>query len=372
MKHEKIFVTRPYLPELSEFIPELEKVWDSQWITNNGQLHQELEQRLCEFLDVPYISLFTNGTLALITALQVSDLEGEVITTPYSFVATTQALIWNNLTPVFCDVRENDCNIDPGLIEKYITPKTSAILPVHVYGYPCNVKEIQRIADENNLKVIYDGAHAFGASYKGKSLLSFGDLSILSFHATKVYNTFEGGAIISHDKDTKDRIDQIKNFGYDDTMDVVVEQGYNAKMNEVQSAMGLLQLRKFKENTLKRSKIDLKYRELLKDVKGISIPELDIDLDYNYAYFPIFIDEVDYAIDRNMLLEILQSKNIYARKYFYPLISNFKPYNHYKTSVIDNLPVANRIADEVLCLPIYPELAMEDVERICEIIRNKA
>ena len=366
-----IYVTEPVLPDLQEFIPYLEQIWKSKIITNNGPFHQQLEKELAEFLGVPYISLFANGTLGLVTALQVLRITDEVITTPYSFVATTNSLWWNNIKPVFVDIEPDFCNLDPEKIEAAITPKTTAIMPVHVYGNPCNVERIQEIADIYGLKVIYDAAHAFGNKYKGQSVLNFGDLSIVSFHATKVFNTFEGGAIISHDEKTKKRIDYLKNFGFANET-TVTSPGINSKMNEMQAAFGLLQLKNHDKNILKRKNIAEVYKKELMDIEGVTIlneyPGIE---NYNHAYFPIFIDEQKYGISRDELYFHLRDHNIFGRRYFYPLISEFSTYRGLDSSKPENLPIANSIAKQVICLPMYPALNTKDVIQISKIIKLK-
>jgi dTDP-4-amino-4,6-dideoxygalactose transaminase len=366
---KKIFVTQPNLPPLDEFNEYLKKIWDNKILTNNGEFHQELERELCKYLGVKYISLFSNGTLALITALQTLKITGEVITTPYSFVATTHSLWWNNIKPVFVDIDPNDFNIDPDKIEAAITPKTTAILPVHVYGNPCNVDRIQKIADTYGLKVMYDAAHAFGVKINGNSVLNFGDLSILSFHATKVYSTIEGGAIICHDEKTKQRIDYLKNFGFADEI-TVVAPGINAKMNEVQAAFGLLQLNYVDDAIEKRKVIANIYRQQLKDVKGITFMEARKEGDHVDSYFPILIDKIKYGKDRDYVYEELKKHSIFARRYFYPLISQFPTYKGLDSARPENLPVAEMIAKQVLCLPIFPDLSATEVENICSILKN--
>jgi dTDP-4-amino-4,6-dideoxygalactose transaminase len=362
-----IYVTQPSLPDLEEFIPYLREIWDNKILTNNGPMHKQLEKELAEFLGVPFISLFANGTLALVTALQALRITGEVITTPYSFVATTHSLWWNNIKPVFVDIESKFGNIDPDKIEAAITPKTTAIMPVHVYGNPCYVEKIQKIADIYGLKLIYDAAHAFGVEYKGGSILNYGDLSILSFHATKVFNTFEGGAIISHDSATKKRIDYLKNFGFAGET-TIMAPGINSKMNEVQAAMGLLQLKSFDENIKKRKVVAETYRELLKDIKGISMLSEPEDTVSNYAYFPIFVNEIEYGMSRDALYEKMKQNNIFGRRYFYPLISEFSMYKGLESSSHKNLPVAHKIANEVICLPIYSELEIKEVKEIVNIL----
>jgi dTDP-4-amino-4,6-dideoxygalactose transaminase len=364
-----IYVTQPSLPDLEEFIPYLREIWDNKILTNNGPMHKELEKVLAEFLGVPYISLFANGTLALVTALQALRITGEVITTPYSFVATTHSLWWNNIKPVFVDIEPKFGNLDPEKIEAAITPKTTAIMPVHVYGNPCYVEKIQKIADVYGLRLIYDAAHAFGVKYKGGSILNYGDLSILSFHATKVFNTFEGGAIISHDSATKQRIDYLKNFGFAGET-TIMAPGINSKMNEVQAAMGLLQLKSFDESIVKRKVVADTYRELLKDIKGISMLPEPADTISNYAYFPIFVNEKEYGMSRDALYEKMKQNNIYGRRYFYPLISEFSMYKSLESSAKNNLPVAHKMANEVICLPIYSELDIKDIKEVANILRT--
>jgi dTDP-4-amino-4,6-dideoxygalactose transaminase len=367
-KNNPIYVTQPSLPDLKEFIPFLEQIWENKILTNNGPFHQELEKQLAEFLAVPYISLFANGTLALVTALQVLRITGEVITTPYSFVATSHSLLWNNIKPVFVDVEPQFCNLDPEKIESAITPKTTAILPVHVYGNPCKVERIQEIADIYGLKVIYDAAHAFGVTYNGQNICNYGDLSILSFHATKVFNTMEGGAIICHDKATKKRIDYLKNFGFAGETKVMAP-GINSKMNEMQAALGLLQLKHYNNNIEKRNAIVKTYKQELKKINGISFLAEAEKTKSNYAYFPIFINEKEYGQSRDQLYERLKQKGIYGRRYFYPLISEFPMYKGLDSSNPDNLREAKKIAERVICLPIYPALSLNQVKLITSQIR---
>lgn len=364
-----IFVTQPSLPDLKEFIPYLEQIWDNKILTNNGPFHQQLEKELANFLGVPYISLFVNGTLALVTALQVLRITGEVITTPYSFVATTHSLWWNNIKPVFVDIEPDFCNIDPEKIEAAITPRTTAILPVHVYGNPCKVERIQEIADIYGLKVIYDAAHTFGVNYNGQSICNYGDLSILSFHATKVFNTMEGGAIVCHDAATKKRIDYLKNFGFAGET-TIMAPGINSKMNEMQAGLGLVQLKHYSANTKKRKAIAEIYRNELVDIDGISLltnPELT---DTNHAYFPIFVDEKIFGISRDQLYEKLKENNIFGRRYFYPLISEFSMYKSLDSAKPENLPVATKMANKVICLPIYPNLELDSLSYICNVIKS--
>ena len=363
---EPIYVTQPYLPPLEEFIPYLESIWDSKKLTNGGPFHKQLEQALCEYLGVEYLSLFTNGTLALVTALQTLRITGEVITTPYSFVATAHSLLWNNIEPVFVDIDPNTCNLDPKKIEQAITPRTTAILPVHCYGRPCDVEAIERIADIYGLKVIYDAAHAFGVSYKNQSVLRHGDLSILSFHSTKVFNTFEGGAIVSQDAKTKQRIDYLKNFGFADEV-TVTAAGINGKMSEINAAFGLLQLKHIDAALNRRSQIEARYRQALKGVKGLSLFELSPDAQMNSSYFAILVDQ-DYPLSRDALYEKLREYGVFSRRYFYPLISDMPMYRGYPSARSDNLPNAKRIADQVLCLPIYPNLTDTQLEMILSML----
>ncbi len=366
---KKITVTSPLLPDLNEFGSLLQDIWNSKWLTNNGDYHKKLEQELCDYLGVKYISLFSNGTLALITALQALQIKGEVITTPYSFVATTHSLWWHGLKPVFVDIDPISCNISPDKIEAAITPETTAILPVHVYGTPCDTKRIQAIADKHNLKIIYDAAHTFGVTQNGESLLNFGDLSILSFHATKVYSTIEGGAIICHDEKMKHRIDNLKNFGFRGET-IVEEPGINAKMNEVQAAFGLLSLKLVDKAIEKRKYLSELYRENLAGIKGISCLQETKNVKHNYGYFPIFVNSKDYGMERDELYEKMKTENIFGRRYFYPLISNFSSYSQFPSSHPDHLPVANKIAGQVICLPLHHELNIEDIERTVDIIKK--
>lgn len=366
--NKPIYVTSPSLPPLDEFITYLEQIWESKWITNDGDFHQEFEKKLADFLGVKYISLFANGTLALIIALQELKITGEVITTPYSFVASTHALWWNGIKPVFADIEPEYCTIDPEKIEAAITAKTTAIVPVHVYGNPCKVEKIQEIADTYGLKVIYDAAPSFGVEINNNSVLNYGDLSILSFHATKTFNTIEGGAIICHDEKTKKRIDFLKNFGFADET-TVVAPGINAKMNELQAAYGLLQLKTFNEQIAKRQIVDDTYRELLKDVAGISFLKNVEGVKYNYTYFPIFVDQEKYSLSRDDLYHKLKEHHIYSRRYYYPLISNFSSYKGLDSAKSANLPVANRISEQVICLPIYPDIDNIVIKRVTDVIK---
>ena len=368
MEEDKtITVTSPLIPPLEEFTPYLEDIWKRKWLTNNGHYHQELEKALCEYLKVPYVSLFTNGTLPLICALQAMRITGEVITTPYSFVATTHALWWNGIKPVFVDVDPRTGNIDPEKIEAAITPKTTAIMPVHVYGQPCETKRIKEIADTYGLKVIYDAAHAFGVEEDGQSVINAGDMSTLSFHATKVYNTIEGGALISHDAQTKQRIDYIKNFGFANET-TVVAPGINGKMDEVRAAYGLLSLKYVDGAVENRHRVAKQYREALKRVEGIRCTEELPGVKYNYSYFPIFVDEKKYGMSRDALYEKMKSVGVYGRRYFYPLISAFSTYRGLESASRDNLPEAYKMADEVICLPMHHALTPEDVARVLDCI----
>lgn len=364
---DKITVTKPSLPPLEEFVPYLEQIWENGWLTNNGPFHQQLEKELADYLGVKYLSLFCNGTIALISALQALGIQGEVITTPFSFPATTHALWWNKATPVFVDIEPHYMNIDPDKIEAAITDKTTAIMPVHVYGNPCQTEKIQQIADKYNLKVIYDAAHAFGVKKNGVSILNSGDLSVLSFHATKVYNTIEGGAIISHTAEMKHHIDNLKNFGFRGET-IIEEPGINGKLNEVQAAYGLLQLKYVDTYIERRKEIVQLYRSLLKDIDGITLPEDMTNVDPAYPYFPIVVDEQIYGISRDTLYEKLKAHNILSRRYFYPLISDLEPYRKLPSARQDNLPVATEVSRQVLCLPIYAELETSVIEDICSII----
>lgn len=361
-----IYVTSPLLPPLEEFTPYLEEIWQNKWLTNGGPFHQRLEQALADYLGVRYISLFSNGTLALLTALQTLRITGEVITTPYSFVATSHSLLWNGLKPIFVDIDPLTCNLDPDKIEQAITSNTSAILPVHCYGIPCDIERIQTIADNYGLKVIYDAAHAFGVKKEGVSILNHGDLSILSFHATKVFNTIEGGAIICPDAKTKKRIDYLKNFGFADEL-TVVAPGINGKMNEVQAAFGLLQLKHIDDALARRRIIYQRYHAALKNIPGLRLIEPPRTVDWNQAYCPLFIEE-PFPCTRDELYNSMKDKGIFARRYFYPLISAFSMYRGLESAAESNLWNANKLADSVLCLPIYAELEEEEQNRVIAII----
>jgi dTDP-4-amino-4,6-dideoxygalactose transaminase len=369
MKEKSILVTQPFLPPLEEFHEYLKDIWESKWLTNNGKYHQALEKALCEYLKVKYISLFSNGTLALVTALQALRITGEVITTPYSFVATTHALWWNNIKPVFVDIDPHTFNINPEKIEAAITTKTTAILPVHVYGNPCQVIQIKEIADEYGLKVVYDACHTFGVTINGIPVLNFGDLSVMSFHATKVYNTFEGGAIVCHDEATKKRIDNLKNFGFINET-TVITPGINAKMNELQAAMGLLQLKYIDGAIEKRKYIAERYRQGLKNIDGITYLEDFQDVKHCYSYFPILIDKKKYCKTRDEIYDELKKHNIFGRRYFYPLISQFPMYRGLESAQPGKMPIAEEVTESVICLPIFADLTMDDQTIVIEALNK--
>lgn len=365
----QITVTAPLLPNLDEFQSLLKEIWDSKWITNNGSFHKQLEKELASYLKVPYLSLFTNGTLPLITALQALQIKGEVITTPYSFVATTHSLWWNGIKPVFVDIDLATGNIDPDKIEAAITPQTTAIMPVHVYGKPCDTKRIQEIADKYGLKVIYDAAHAFGVEENGESILNAGDMSTLSFHATKVYNTIEGGALIMHDEKTKKEIDYLKNFGFAGETEVV-GPGINSKMDEIRAAYGILNLRQVDAAIEARHKIAVEYRKAFRGVEGITFMDDMPGVKHNYSYFPIFVDADKYGETRDELYFRMREENVYGRRYFYPLISEFATYRDLPSASKENLPNAHRMADSVICLPMHHELSDSDLVRIIDTIKR--
>lgn len=369
MENKNITVTSPLLPNLDEFNALLKEIWESKWITNNGRFHQQLEKELAEYLKVPYISLFTNGTLPLITALQALRITGEVITTPYSFVATTHSLWWNGIKPVFVDVDPSNCGLDPDKIEAAITPKTTAIMPVHCYGKPCDTKAIQEIADKYGLKVIYDAAHAFGVEVNGESILNAGDMSTLSFHATKVYNTIEGGALVMHDEKTKQRIDYLKNFGFANET-TVIAPGINSKMDEMRAAYGILNLRQVDAAIAARQKVAQRYREALRDVPGITYFEDMPGVRHNYSYFSIFVDAEKFGRTRDQLYFEMREAHVLGRRYFYPLISDFPTYRGLPTATRENLPEASKLADTVLCLPMHHNLSEEDIERVLKFFKN--
>lgn len=367
MNNSQITVTSPLLPDLKELNALMQKIWDSKWITNNGSFHRELEKQMAEYLGVPFLSLFTNGTLPLITALQAMRITGEVITSPYSFVATTHALWWNGIKPVFVDIDKKTGDMDPEKIEAAITPKTTAILPVHVYGKPCDTTAIQDIADKYGLQVLYDAAHAFGVKVNNVSVLNAGDMSTLSFHATKVYNTIEGGALIMHDEKTKKHIDYLKNFGFAGETEVVAP-GINSKMDEVRAAYGLLNLKQVDWAIEKRHQVAIKYREALQNVEGITFFDDMEGVKHNYSYFPIFVDEKKYGKSRDELYFQMRDKNILGRRYFYPLISTFTTYRGLESAKPENLPNATKMAEQVICLPMHHLLTDEDIQRVLECI----
>lgn len=362
-----IYVTQPTLPPLNEFYPYLEMIWKNNILTNNGPIHQQLENELCRYLGVDYISLFNNGTVALITALQALKMKqgGEIITTPYTFIATAHSIVWNKFIPVFVDINRETTNIDVEKIEAAITENTVAIMPVHCYGIPCDVIALDSLAKKYNLKLIYDAAHAFDVRYEGQSLLNYGDLSVISFHATKVFNTFEGGAVVSHSKQMKEYIDQLKNFGFKNETNVD-DISLNGKLSEVHAAMGLLQLKYLKENLSKRAKVDKYYRELLKSIIGIQcIQRGNVEQD-NYAYFPIIVNEA-YKLSRDELMDKLKANGIYARKYFYPILTEFDCYTGYDTQT----PTAQELSEKIICLPMYPTLTVDNVRYIAQIIGDE-
>lgn len=367
MNKDIITVTSPLLPDLNDFHAELQKIWDSKWITNNGAFHKQLELALAEYLGVPYVSLFTNGTLPLITALQALRITGEVITTPYSFVATTHALWWNGIKPVFVDIDPATGNIDPDKIEAAITPRTTAIMPVHVYGKPCDTSRIQEIANKYGLKVIYDAAHAFGVKVNGESILNAGDMSTLSFHATKVYNTIEGGAMVMHDERTKQRIDYLKNFGFENET-TIMGPGINSKMDEVRAAYGLLTLKQVDDAIEARHQVAIAYRKALRDVEGITFFDDMPGVRHNYSYFPIFVDANKYGMTRDDLYFKMKTANVLGRRYFYPLISEFSTYRGLESAKPENLPQAHNMANSVICLPMHHALTEEDIQRTIECI----
>ena len=368
-KDNPIYVTRPNLPPMEKLLPFLEKIWDTKILTNIGPFHDRFEEALSAYLRVDHVNLFTNGTIALIVGLQSLRITGEVITTPYSFVATTHALKWNGITPVFCDIEPKTLTIDPDRIEALITPKTTAILPVHVYGHPCTTEKIQVIADKYGLKVIYDAAHAFGVRLAHKNLLLEGDMSILSFHGTKLFTTFEGGAIITSDLKLKQRIDFLKNFGFADEV-TVIAPGINGKMNEFQAVMGLLGLDIVQQEIEDRKTVAHTYLEQLKMIHGIKTFTLPEEVTYNYSYFPVLIDETEFGVNRETVYEELKKHHIYARRYFYPLISDMPSYRSLASAAAENLPIARKVSGQVLCLPIYGTLGLDVVSEIATIIKS--
>ena len=369
MIDKPIYVTSPLLPSLEDFTFLLKEIWESKMLTNNGNFHQKLEEELAKYLKVPYLSLFTNGTLPLITALQAMRITGEVITTPFSFVATTHSLWWNGIKPVFVDIEPETCNLDPSKIEAAITPKTTAIMPVHVYGKPCKTKEIQEIANKYGLKVIYDAAHAFGVEINGESILNFGDMATLSFHATKVYNTLEGGALVVHDEQTKKRIDYLKNFGFASETEVVAP-GINSKVDEVRAAYGLLNLKQVDHAINSRRKVAIRYRDELQGVKGITFFNDIPGVRHNYSYFPIFINAEEYGMTRDELYFKMKEHNVFGRRYFYPLISTFSTYRGLDSANPDNLPIATQMSNNAICLPMHHALSENEVEYILQIIKK--
>lgn len=369
MIDKPIYVTSPLLPSLEDFTFLLKEIWESKMLTNNGNFHQKLEEELAKYLKVPYLSLFTNGTLPLITALQAMRITGEVITTPFSFVATTHSLWWNGIKPVFVDIEPETCNLDPSKIEAAITPRTTAIMPVHVYGKPCKTKEIQEIANKYGLKVIYDAAHAFGVEINGENILNFGDMATLSFHATKVYNTLEGGALVVHDEQTKKRIDYLKNFGFASETEVVAP-GINSKVDEVRAAYGLLNLKQVDHAISSRRKVAIRYRDELQDIKGITFFNDIPGVRHNYSYFPIFINAEEYGMTRDELYFKMKEHNVFGRRYFYPLISTFSTYRGLDSANPDNLPVATQMSNNVICLPMHHALSENEVAYILQIIKK--
>lgn len=368
MSSSPIFVTKPNLPPLEDFIPYLEKIWKTKTLSNGGPLHNELEMALCDYLGVKHISLFSNATIALITALKALNITGEVITTPYSFIATSHSLLWNGINPVFADIDPLTLNLSPKKIEAAITSNTTAIMPVHVYGYPCDVDTIDAIAKQNNLKVVYDAAHAFGVECHCGSILNHGDLSVLSFHATKVFNTFEGGAIVSPNYEIKSSIDKLRNFGFENEVSVT-QMGINGKMDEMRAAFGLLQLQHIDKQIEKRKEIDVFYRKELEKTPGIKCHAPPEPQKRNYSYFPIFVKD-NYFLTRDQLHEKLKTNGIYSRRYFYPLITDFEVFKKRGADVKDAVQAAKHASQEVLCLPIYPELSVPETSKIIEIIKG--
>lgn len=364
-----IYVTQPAMPDLGEYITYLKDIWETKWLTNMGKYHIEFEKKLIEYMGIKHCNLFCNGTLALVVALQALRLNGEVITTPFTFAATPHVLHWNGITPIFCDIEDKTFNIDPNKIESLITPKTVAILPVHVYGYPCDVDAIKDIADRHGLRIIYDAAHAFGVKMDGQSLVQFGDITMLSFHAAKLFTTFEGGALIVHDDNIKKRIDSLKNFGIADE-ETVIAPGINGKMNELQAAFGILELEIVGAEISKRRKLANMYRNGLKDIPGVSYLPDKSNVEHNYSYFPILIDRSQFGISRDELHGILKKFNIITRKYFHPLCSHYPCYKSHTSADPKNLPVAEDIVKKILCLPIYGNLPEENVDTICQILKE--
>ena len=369
MNDKKIFVTQPSLPPLDDFVVYLKQIWENKWLTNCGEFHKEFEQKLAEYLGVKYVSLFTNGMIALQVGMQALRITGEVITTPFTFVATTHAIHWNNCTPVFCDIEPDTFTLDPDKVESLITPKTAAIMPVHVYGNPCQHEKLQKIADTYGLKLFYDAAHVFGVKKDGVSVCNWGDLSMLSFHATKVFNTFEGGALVTNDLQMKQRIDYLKNFGIADEV-TVIAPGSNGKMDEFRSAFGLLQLERVDGEIAKRKVVAERYRSELADVEGIRMLYDLPGVTHNYAYFPILIDRVKYGVSRDELFDRLRAQNILSRKYFYPLCSDFPTYRGLPSAAVSNLPTAVQTAANILCLPMYSDLSSAEQELVISVVKN--
>lgn len=366
---ESIYITRPIFPNLKEFAKELDDIWKSQWISNNGPKHQLFEKKIKKVLGVPHVALFNNGTIALLIAIKVLKLSGEVITTPFTFPATPHCLTWNNITPVFCDIDPITMNIDPDKIESLITEKTSAILAVHVFGTPCDVEKIQKIADKYNLKVIYDAAHAFGTKIKGIGIGNFGDVSMFSFHPTKLFHSGEGGALTSKNQLLKERIDLLKNFGIKG-QEAVVDIGINGKMNELQAALGLTVLRYIDEERKKRKLLLDAYQHYLKDIKGISFVKLPDNIKSSYQYFTIRINEKEFGKSRDYVYEKFKKYNVFTRKYFYPLCSEYPHYKNLPSSKKANLPIAHKVVGEVLSMPFYGALSVKDIEKICNILKS--
>lgn len=366
---KRINVTQPSLPPLDKFYDSLKDIWESKWLTNNGKYHQALEKEMAEYLGVPYVSLFNNGMIALQVALQALRITGDVITTPYSFVATAHALKWNGCSPIFADIDPRTCNLDPARIEALITPQTTAIVPVHVYGTPCDTDAIKKIADTYGLKVIYDAAHAFGVKQNGESVLTAGDISMVSFHATKAFNTIEGGLLVMNDSGLKKRVDHLKNFGFVDE-ETVVGIGTNGKMNELIAAYGLLQLEQVDSDIAKRKASTEVYRELLDGIDGISTLAIVDGVEYNYSYMPIFVDEIKFGKSRDELYDVLKNNDVFGRRYFYPLISEFSAYKGHVSSTNSNLVTAHDIADSVICLPLYSDIEQNVITNIVEIITS--
>ncbi len=365
---QPVQVTQTHLPDFDRYVEQIRPMWTSKWITNNGDQHQQLERRLSSYLDAPHTSLLSNGTLALLLALKLYELKGEVVTTPFTFPATAHSIVWNGLTPVFADIDPLTYNLNPQRIEESITPNTSAILAVHVYGTPCDVDAIEAIANRHNLKVIYDAAHTFGARFRGTSLANFGDAAVLSFHATKLFHTIEGGAVVVHSAEEKRALDLLKNFGIQNE-ESIVRYGINAKMNEFQAAMGCLELSSVDEQIRQRKQRHDRYCQWLGEVPGITLPGIPDSLQYNYAYFPILIDPDRYGLDRNEVYTLFKRLDIYTRKYFYPLLSTVAGYEQLPSADPGHLPVASRVAEQVLCLPMYGSLNMKTVDRLCEILK---